>query len=41
MNLAVQGSAPIVIKEWDERLSDTQIESGVDDEVCVTCYCGL
>lgn len=33
VNLEVAGSAPTVIKEWDERLSDVQIESGVDDEL--------
>lgn len=33
VNVLEPGSAPRVIKTWDERLSESQIESGVDDEV--------
>lgn len=33
VNLDVPGSAPRVIKTWDERLSEDTVESGVDDEV--------
>lgn len=33
VNLDIPGSAKLVIKTWDERLSDEIVESGVDDEV--------
>ena len=33
INLRVMGSAPRVIKSWDDRLVEEGVESGVDDEV--------
>lgn len=36
VNLEVPGSAPLIVKTWDERLSDDIVESGVDDEVSST-----
>lgn len=32
VNLVDPASAPVVIKTWDDRLTETGIESGVDDE---------
>lgn len=33
LNLLDPGSAPKVIKTWDDRLEESGVESGVDDEV--------
>ena len=33
VNLLEPGSAPKVIKTWDDRLLEEGVESGVDDEV--------
>ncbi|KAI9635043.1 galactose-binding domain-like protein [Dioszegia hungarica] len=35
VNLEVPGSAPLIVKTWDERLSDDIVESGVDDELII------
>jgi hypothetical protein len=35
LNLLDPGSAPKVIKTWDDRLEESGVESGVDDEVGV------
>jgi len=35
VNVLETGTAPRVIKTWEDRLLEEGVESGVDDEVCL------